>query len=430
MATKFEETDYDHLLECVHCGLCLPSCPTYAEEGKEADSPRGRIYLMKKVADGKLDFTKNVASHMDLCLGCTACETACPSGVHYGNLIDKTRAVIEQNFTRPLEDKLLRRAMAGLLPHPERLEIALLPARALKATGLDGLLESNLFESLAPAKLKSMLSLLPKDLPPVGARHNLGEIIPAVGEQKYRVALLTGCVMSVMFAHTNEATARVLAKNGCEVVIPRGMGCCGALHTHMGYHDEGCDLARKNVNALNPDDVDAIIINAAGCGAMVKKYGELLDDQPGISGAAKQFAAKAKDVSEFLDEIELNTEFGPVPARAAYHDACHLAHAQKVRLQPRKLLQKIPELELVPLNESDMCCGSAGPYNLVEPDMAERLQKRKVSNVEAAGVDLVINGNPGCSLQIQAGLKTAGLEHVEVLHTVEVLDRAYRAAES
>lgn len=430
MATTFEEKDYDRLLECVHCGLCLPACPTYAEDGNEADSPRGRIYLMKKLADGKLEFTENVVRHMDLCLGCTACETACPSGVNYGHLIEKTRAVLEENYPRPLEDKLLRRTMAALLPYPERLELALLPARALRAAGLDGLLESKLFKSFAPTKLKSMLSLLPNELPPMGARYQLGEIIPAEGERKYRVALLTGCVMSVMFAQTNEATARVLSKNGCEVVIPPGMGCCGALHTHMGYHGEGCDFARKNVNALNPADVDAIIINAAGCGAMVKQYGELLEDQAGIANAAAEFAAKTRDVSEFLDEIELNTEFGPYPARAVYHDACHLAHAQRVRLQPRKLLQQIPELELVPLNESDMCCGSAGPYNLVEPEMAERLQKRKVSNVAAADVDLVINGNPGCSLQILAGLKTAGLEHVEVLHTVEVLDRAYRAVDS
>lgn len=422
---NFNSKDYDRFLECVHCGLCLPACPTYLETGREADSPRGRVYIMKNVADGRLGGdSKMVANHLDLCLGCMACETACPSGVHYGHLIEKARSVIEENYPRPMQDKFLRRMMSALLPYPSRLELALLPIRLLRALKLDALLESEFIRKLMPKKIRPMLSLVP-ELPPLGARNSLSEVIPAQGERKYRVAMLKGCVMSVMFSRQNEATARVLARNGCEVIVPSGQGCCGSLHMHMGYRQAGTDLVKNNLDVFEPDEFDAIISNAAGCGAMMKEYGEVFADDPAYAKRAHAFAAKTQDLSEFLASIELNTEFGEVRAKATYHDACHLVHAQKVSAQPRALLEKIPGLELVPLTESELCCGSAGPYNLVEPEMADRLQARKVNHIIETGADMVVMGNPGCMIQIDNGLKKQGVD-MEVLHTVEVLDRAYQ----
>ncbi|MBI2190848.1 MAG: 4Fe-4S dicluster domain-containing protein [Planctomycetes bacterium] len=423
---KFTSEDYRGFLECVHCGLCLPSCPTYAENGNEADSPRGRIYLMKNVADGRLGISPTVARHLDLCLGCMACQTACPSGVHYGQLIEKARSVVEAQYSRPAVDRLLRRAMAAVLPYPTRLELALLPVRMLRAVGLGQVLESAWLRRLMPRKLQPTLSLVPV-LPPLGSRHAPGEFVPAEGKRRYRVALLTGCVMSVLFSRTNQATARVLARNGCDVLVPRGQVCCGSLHLHMGFREEGLALARANLDAFSPDDVDAILINAAGCGAMMKEYDKLFAGDASCAARAESFTRKTKDMSEFLASIDLNTQFGEVKARAVYHDACHLAHAQKVRTQPRQLLQKIPGLELVPLAESDMCCGSAGPYNLVEPEMAQQLLQRKMDNLAKTGAQLVVTGNPGCILQIAQGVRERGLP-MEVCHTVDVLDRAYQAA--
>jgi len=426
--TGFNDRDYERFLECVHCGLCLSSCPTYTELGNEADSPRGRVHFMKAVADGRLAFSPKISRHIDLCLGCVGCESNCPSGIHYGLLVEKARALVEEQSPRPWQDRALRKFMAALLPHPGRLDLALLPVRMLRAIGLGGLLEGKLIRSLLPGKFRPMLSLIPKNLPPFGDRNKLGTVIPAQGERKHRVAMLTGCVMSVMFSRTNDATARILARNGCEVVIPKGQVCCGALQVHMGDPEGGQALARKNVLAFAAEDVDAIVINAAGCGATMKDYGELLVDDPDLGETAKAVAGKCRDISEFLTAIDLDTDFGEVRARAAYHDACHLAHAQKITSEPRTLLEQIPGLELVPLKESDTCCGSAGPYNLFEPEMASRLLKRKVRNIKETGADIVISGNPGCNLQIAAGLREEGLDHIEVLHTIDLLDRAYQAA--
>lgn len=425
---KFDEKDYDRFLECIHCGFCLPTCPTYAELGNETDSPRGRIYFMKSLADGRLKYTPNITRHLDLCLGCTACETACPSGVHYGQLVEKARAVVEAECPRPLDERLLRKGMAAVFTRPVRLEAALLPVRALRKMGLGKVLDSTLIQKATPKVMKPMMSLLPGEVPPMKERRKLGEVIEAQGERKHRVAMLTGCVMSVMFSPTNAATARVLSKNGCEVVVPRDQVCCGALHAHLGYSEEAKELARKNIRAFAAQDVDAIVVNAAGCGAHMKQYGEMFADDPELREKAEVVAAKTRDISEFLASIDISTELGEVKARATYHDACHLAHAQKVVSQPRQLLSQIPGLELVPLNESDMCCGSAGPYNLVQPEMAARLQQRKIRNIRETGAEMVISGNPGCNIQIESGLKAEGLSHVEVAHTVDVLDRAYRAA--
>jgi glycolate oxidase iron-sulfur subunit len=394
--------------------------------GKETDSPRGRIYLMKNVAEGRLMLPGNVARHLDLCLGCLACETACPSGVRYGQIMDKARCVVRERCSRPVTERLLRYFMANVMPYPARLEVALLPVRMLQAVGLGGLLERPWFQRLFPSPARPMLSLVP-DLPPMSVRHTLGETIPAEGTRRYRVALLTGCVMSVMFSRTHETTLRVLTRNGCEVIVPAGQACCGALHMHLGQEKEARDLARRNLHAFPVDEVDAILSNAAGCGAMLKTYGDLFADDPVYAARAAAFAAKARDISEFLASIELNVELGEIRVRATYDDPCHLIHAQQIRDEPRRLLGRIPGLELVPLPESEMCCGSAGPYNLIQPAMADRLLRRKVAHILGTGARMVITGNPGCLLQIRAGLRRAGAD-LEVIHTIDLLDRAYRAA--
>jgi glycolate dehydrogenase iron-sulfur subunit len=401
---------YEKFLDCVHCGLCLSACPTYVELGTEMDSPRGRIYLMKGLEDGSLALTPDVARHLDLCLGCRACETACPSGVRYGDLIESARSFVEERHERSFSDRWRRRLITRLFPHPQLLRTLLLPLRFLELVGVLAVLR----------RANGFAAMLPK----LGWWEPLPEIVLPRGAERHRVGFVAGCVAQVLFADTNRATVRVLTRNGCSVTTPTRQVCCGALYLHAGARREALDCARRNIDTF-PDDLDAIIVNAAGCGATLKQYGELLTDDPQYAARAHAFTAKVRDVTEFLAGLPLEQPENEVHARVTYHDACHLAHGQGVREAPRTLLKRIPGLELIELLDSDTCCGSAGSYNLTEPEMARRLGERKVANIRATGATCVAAANPGCAMQIQAGLRRAGLE-VTVKHPVELLDEAYR----
>ena len=401
--------DYEKFLDCVHCGLCLSACPTYVELGTEMDSPRGRIYLMKGLEDGTLGLTPDVVRHLDLCLGCRACETACPSGVRYGELIESARSFVEEHHQRPLWQRVQRRLITLLFPRPRLLRLALLPLRLLELLGvLDELRRVNGLAAMLPR-----LSWW-KPLPPITA---------ARGAEQHRVGFVSGCIAQVLFADTNRATVRVLTRNGCSVTTPADQGCCGALYLHGGERQAALACARHNLDAFG-EHLDVIIVNAAGCGAMLKQYGELLANDPVYAARAHAFSAKVRDVTEFLVALPLAPPRGAVRARVTYHDACHLVHGQGVRDAPRHLLRQIPGVELVELTEADMCCGSAGSYNLTEPEMARRLAERKVANIRAANADWVVAANPGCVMQIQGALQRAGCR-MGVCHPVELLDAAY-----
>ncbi len=403
---------HEQFLDCVHCGLCLSACPTYRELGTEMDSPRGRIYLMKALSEGAAVLTPDIARHLDLCLGCRACETACPSGVRYGQLIESARSFVEQRHRRPLLDRWRRAAIAAVFPHPARLRMLFAPLRLLERIGITALLR----------RVSTHAAMLPQlnDLEPVR------ELTPAQGPERSRVDLLTGCVAQVMFAGTNAASVRVLARNGCRVSAPAAQVCCGALYLHAGKRDEALACARRNLDAFSPD-ADAIIANAAGCGAMLKEYGELLADDPVYAARARDFSSRVRDITEFLDTLPLVAPDRALPARVTYHDACHLAHGQGIRDAPRRLLRQIPGLELVELRDADTCCGSAGSYSLTEPAMSRRLAERKVANIRDTGASCVAVANPGCVLQIQAALRRAG-QSIRVRHPIELLDEAYANA--
>lgn len=412
---------YDNFLDCVHCGLCTSSCPTYVETGNENDSPRGRIYLMRAVTDGRLDVTPQVQRHLDLCLDCRACETACPSGVQYGKLIEPFRVTMAETVTKSKSDDWFHRwILFGLFPHADRMQKALVPARLAQRLKLDVLAESLGLTRLLPPRLRQLVQMLP----PLAAREpDFPALLPAKGPTRARVALFTGCVGDAVFRPTNWATARVLQENGCEVVIPPQQTCCGAIHFHAGVSAPAQALADQNLAAFDVDSVDAIIVNVAGCGSMLKDYGHHWDDAQRSARAA--FAGKVRDVNEFLDDLGLIPPQGAVPRHVTYHDACHLAHAQQVRDAPRRLLAQIPELTLVELNESELCCGAAGTYNLTEPEMAERLGQRKIRNIQATGARWVATANAGCLLQIGRQAKQLG-EQIKVVHPIELLDMSYQ----
>ena len=429
--------DYEKFLDCVHCGLCTAACPTYLETGNENNSPRGRIYLMRAVTDGRLELTDTVRGHLDLCLDCRACETACPSGVQYGRLIEPFRIEMQQHDAAAITGAgsvspptpggwFQKWILYGMFPYPKRLLWALAPAKLMQLTGIDRLAERIGLTKLLPEKLQRMHRLLP----PLKAREpQLPEILPAIGPKRARVALFTGCVADAMFHHVNWATARVLQQNGCEVVVPRSQVCCGAIHYHSGAGEPALQMARTNVEALLGDDLDAVIVNVAGCGSMLKDYGhmgeELAKGDTVLRQTLERFAHKVKDVSEFLAALGPIAPKGEIPLMATYHDACHLCHAQKIREQPRDLLALVPGLKLVPLPESEICCGAAGSYNLTEGEMADRLADRKRKNILSTGAGAVIMGNAGCSLQIQAALRQAG-SSIWVAHPMEILDLSYR----
>jgi glycolate oxidase iron-sulfur subunit len=414
--------DYEYFLDCVHCGLCTASCPTYAELGNENDSPRGRIYLMRAVTDGRLDLTHEVRRHLELCLDCRACETACPSGVQYGKLIEPFRVAMEKegHGEAKTNDWFHRWILFGMFPYPERIRKSLIPARVAQALRLDTLLLKTGLWKLLPSRLGRLATLLPKLERDPGP---LPDLLPAKGTKRARVALFTGCVADAMFRPTNWATARVLQENGCEVVVPKTQQCCGAIHFHAGSSEPAKQMADANVAAFDASSVDAVIINVAGCGSMLKDYGHHWNDA--LQPAREAFAHKVKDVNEFLAQLGLVDPPGELKITATYHDACHLVHAQKIREEPRAILERIPGLKLIELPESELCCGAAGTYNLTEPEMAERLSRRKLKNILSTGARVVVTSNAGCLLQIAREARLQG-EVLKVMHPMELLDLSYR----
>jgi Fe-S oxidoreductase len=502
--------DHDLLMDCIHCGLCLSQCPTYAELGQEADSPRGRIYLVRALAEGRAEPTPDLVKHLDLCLGCRACETACPSGVQYGHIIEGARSYLRENYDRPSSQQTIGKIIETTFPHPHRLEAALLPIRVLRRTGVLPFLHKTGFMKLL-GPLGDMERMLPK-LPPMQKRLKFPTTWRARGEEQAHVAMITGCVMQVMQSDVNVSTARVLTKAGCRVEAPKSQVCCGALHAHVGGMEEAKEFARKNIEAFEKVEretgpLDAIIINAAGCGAALKEYAGWFKGDPAWASRASAFCVKVRDVSEFLAEPEYKarleslmehkkadaelTNTGPaskmrdvpretIPNTAGaaslngdgrriahrdsnqqealdtdeatrppetdaprnqsigshgsrcgtctmtYHDACHLAHGQGIRTQPRELMEALPGSSMVPLQESEMCCGSAGIYNITQPKMAMDLLERKMRHIAATGASVVVTGNPGCMMQLMLGAKKFDVE-VEIKHPVEMLDAATKS---
>ncbi len=406
--------------DCVHCGFCLPTCPTYVLWGEEMDSPRGRIYLMKEGLEGE-PMTDSMVAHWDRCLGCMACVTACPSGVQYDKLIEPTRAQVERLYERPAKDKALRRLIFALFPHPKRLHLLRGPLRGVQRTGLDRLLRrTGLLERLSP-QLAAMESLAPR----LGRAEPVPERVPAQGPRRAVVGMLTGCVQREFFPGVNAATARVLSAEGCDVIVPAAQGCCGALSAHNGREEEAQRYARALVDVFEAAGVERVVVNAAGCGSTMKEYADLLADDPAYAERAGEFAAKVRDVSEVLVELGTVAPRHPLPMTVAYHDACHLAHAQGIRSEPRRLLGEVPGVELREIAEPELCCGSAGIYNILNPEPARELGDRKAANIVATGAQLLVTANPGCLMQVASAIERSG-HPMGMAHTVELLDASIR----
>lgn len=423
-----EAPRWEEYSKCIHCGLCLNSCPTYRELGLEMDSPRGRIYQMIQVDRGRLPLGESFVRHIDLCLDCRACETACPSGVEYGRLVEAARGQIEKYYRHRAVGRFLRRfLLREVLAHPRRLEAVGKLLRVWQRAGLEQFIFESGLLRLLPAGFVRAARLAPRMEKPFFTSR-LGKVIPPAGARRYRVAFIAGCIANLAFASLNEATLRVLARNGCEVVIPDGQGCCGALHVHAGLRDLARELALKNIQAFESGGFDAIITNAAGCGSVLKEYPQLFEHEKREHyGAARAFSARVKDVTEFLASIDMNREMGVLKARVTYQDPCHLGHAQRVRTAPRQLVTAIPGIEFVELKETEICCGSAGIYNVVHSELAERLLRSKMQRVDATGAELIVTANPGCMLQLRAGVRASRRPQRRVLHVVELLDEAYAA---
>lgn len=406
--TIVPRTTVDLIADCVHCGFCLPACPTYRSWGLEADSPRGRIDLMKGLAEETIALDESVVQHFDQCLGCMACLTACPSGVRYDLLIESTRAKIETQVKRPFFERLLRDMVFAIFPYPQRL---------LRLAPFMNIVTKLGLQRFAPG------GALMQTIDVAAASKPLPERTPAQGMARARVGLVAGCVQRVMFPEVNAATVRVLSAEGCDVIVPPQAGCCGALSLHSGRAEEAKTFARALIAEFEDAQVDTIIVNVAGCGSAMKQYDELFADDPAWAARAQAFSKKVRDVSEYLADVEPRAPRNPIDATVAYHDACHLAHAQRVRQEPRDLLCGIPGLKLVEIPDGDQCCGSAGTYNLFEPASANEIGERKIANVLSTGARIVASGNPGCSLQIQSLLRRRGVE-VTILHPVEIVDAA------
>jgi glycolate oxidase iron-sulfur subunit len=410
---------------CVHCGLCLNACPTYRELGLEMDSPRGRIYQMVQVANGAA-IGDSYREHIGLCLACRGCESACPSGVRYGRMVEDARAELEAHTRRGwLARRLRRLVFVNLLESRTALSVAGTLLYLFEVSGLKALARG-----LGQLKLFGLLGelqqLTPSAEPPFFFSQ-IGRTFPPEGERTHRVAFLAGCIANVSFARLNEATVRVLQRNGCEVVVPEGQGCCGALHLHAGMRDEARKLACRNIDAILGGGFDAIITNAAGCGSTLKEYGELLSDLPEYAEKARRFSASMRDITEFLGSLQLNPNLGRMDVMVTYQDSCHLAHGQHIRESPRQLLGAIPGVTFREMPGSDLCCGSAGIYNVVQNEMAMQILRHKMESVNATGAEIIATANPGCMLQLQAGVRLYGSGQ-RVMHVVEVLDRAYKNA--
>ncbi|WP_445257927.1 glycolate oxidase subunit GlcF [Nocardioides aurantiacus] len=408
--------------DCVHCGFCLPTCPTYVLWGEEMDSPRGRIYLMKEGLEGE-PMDDEMVGHIDACLGCMACVTACPSGVQYDVLIEQTRNQVERRHDRSVGDRALRGLIFALFPHPKRLRLLRGPLKVMQRTGLDrAMRRTGLLDRISP-QLAVMESLAPQ----LGKPQPLPEHIRASGERRMVVGMLTGCVQGAFFPGVNSATARVLRAEGCDVVVPASQGCCGALSAHNGREPEAQDFARRLVDSFEDSGVERVVVNAAGCGSTMKEYAALLADDPAYASRAQAFAEKVRDVSEILVELGPVAPRHPLEMTIAYHDACHLAHAQGVRSEPRQLLEAIPGLELREIAEAEICCGSAGIYNVLNPEPARELGDRKAANIVRTGAQVLVTANPGCLMQVTSAIERAG-HPMGMAHTIEVLDASIQGA--
>ena len=405
--------------DCVHCGFCLPTCPTYSIWGEEMDSPRGRIYLMEQGLSGE-PMTDSMVQHFDRCLGCMACVTACPSGVQYDKLIEATRAQVERRHERTRRDKALRAAIFALFPYPRRLRLLRGPLWAYQRSGLERAVRRTGLLERVP-RLAALESFAPR----LERRVAIPERLSATGTRRAVVGLLLGCVQREFFPGVNAATARVLRAEGCDVVTPGSQGCCGALSVHIGREEEAQRFARRVIDTFAEAGVEYVVVNAAGCGSAMKDYAELLADDPAYAARARAFADRVRDVSEILAELGPVAPRHPLPLVAAYHDACHLAHAQGVRAQPRQLLAGIPDLEVREIADPEICCGSAGVYNVLQPEPARELGDRKAVAVLATGADLLVTANPGCLMQVASAVARSG-GSIAMAHTVEVLDASIR----
>ncbi len=426
MLNKFDDIDKPSkkiVDDCVHCGFCLSACPTYIETGNELDSPRGRIYLMGSVLEEKIPLGDTVVEHLDKCLGCLACETACPSGVEYRFLIESSRAQIERNYKRSVSDKLFRGMLFSVLPYPKKLGRMLPLLYFYNKSGMRKVVNSFGILKKLSSSLHRMEQMIP-DVDSISIK-KYPEVIPPVNEKKYRVALLTGCVQNVFFSATNISSINVLSKLGCEVVIPGDQACCGALSVHSGRLEEGREFARKVVDIFSSLDVDAFVINSAGCGSAIKEYSDLLSQDRDYSQKARKLADKTKDIMEFIDEIGINQDYNNLNMKITYQDACHISHGQNIRSAPRNILSRIPGLEILEMKNSDTCCGSAGVYNILQPDLAEDILSKKIENIENTKAEYVVAGNPGCLIQIQKGLRENN-RNLGIAHPIEILDKALK----
>ena len=413
---------------CVHCGFCLSTCPSYRVIGKETDSPRGRIYLMDGINEGEIPLSPAIAQHFDSCLGCLACVTICPSGVQYDQLIEATRAQMERNHPRSLPEKLLRQFIFSTFPYPKRLRVLLAPLLIYQKLGLQRLLRSTgWLEKILPKQIAAMESVLP-ELSPQSFQDTFPEVIPANGTQRYRVGMLLGCVQRIFLPEVNNATVRVLTANGCEVVVPKLQGCCGALSHHQGQEAQTLELARQTIDVFADLNLDAILVNASGCGHTLKEYGHILKDDQNYAQKAKEFSLKVKDVQEFLDNVGLTAKLSPLqdkPLAIAYQDACHMLHGQKISLEPRRLLRQIPNVQLRESVDAALCCGSAGIYNILQPEVGHELGEQKVENLTDTGAQVIASANVGCITQIRKHLKLQNKD-VLLMHPMELLDYSIR----
>lgn len=422
-----EYINVEGLDKCTHCGFCLPTCPTYEQLGFEMDSPRGRLFLMKAAIEGRAEMGEQFETHMYRCLECRACETACPSGVPFGVLMEQARAAYEESGRRSWRQRMtMRLAYRSLLPKQRRLRLIFGLMRLYQRSGLQALARRS-----GVLRLFGRMGAMEAMTPPLPSGRFLRELkptMPAQGERRYRVGFVAGCVMQPMFADVNAATVRVLTRNGCEVITPKRQQCCGALHLHNGVRDEAKRLAKRNIETFLDEELDAVLINSAGCGAALKEYGELFEDDPEMRDKAAEFSGKMRDVTEWLVETGFEPPEHAIERRASYDDPCHLLHGQGVSAEPRKLIQSVPGIAFEEMTEADWCCGSAGVYNILQPEIAEQTLERKMPHVEAAQADLLITANPGCMIQLRAGIQKRGIE-TRVLHIMELLDWAYTGEE-
>ncbi|MGG6263842.1 glycolate oxidase subunit GlcF [Leptolyngbya sp. AN03gr2] len=412
---------------CVHCGFCLSTCPSYRVIGKEMDSPRGRIYLMDGINEGEIPLNPATVQHFDSCLGCLACVTTCPSGVQYDKLIAATRPQIERKEPRSLAQKLLRQFIFSVFPYPDRMRTLLRPLGLYQKSGLQKIVRSMGFLNAIAPQLSAMEAILP-EIPSKAFTDSIPALIPAQGEKRYRVAMLLGCVQRLFNPDVNDATVRVLTANGCEVVVPQVQGCCGALSHHQGQEEQAKQFARQTIDTFDKTGADFVLINASGCGHTLKEYGHILQDDPNYREKAEAFVRKVRDVQEFLAEVGLTAKLSPLqdkPLTMVYQDACHMLHGQKISVQPRQLLRKIPGVKLREPVDAALCCGSAGIYNILQPEVANELGQQKVENLTNTGASVIASANIGCYVQISRHLKLQG-KSVPVLHPMQLLDYSIR----